>query len=191
VTFTILAQGIDLPDIELVVQYQLTATMCILWQRLGRSGRGPGTQATGVVIVEPKHFDDEKAKRRKAVEARAAKKRKAAHKELQQEESRKRPRKEELLPLSEDHPIPPSSEDDTLMDTTSDIAQEKIRCSPTSKRSGRAKRPPKFNSKAPQLVEAGVDKFINSHLVPNAEDRCRRRAINRYFGNPTERELDI
>ncbi|KAF8593383.1 P-loop containing nucleoside triphosphate hydrolase protein, partial [Ceratobasidium sp. AG-I] len=67
--------GIDIPDVELVVQYQLPVSLSVLWQRLGRAARDPKRHARGVVLVEKKHFEEDKERRRKAAETRQANKR--------------------------------------------------------------------------------------------------------------------
>lgn len=46
----------DLPDIEIVVQYKATCTLCALWQRFGRAARGIGNKGTAILLVEKKHF---------------------------------------------------------------------------------------------------------------------------------------
>lgn len=52
-----LCQGLDIPDIELVIQWGYTASLCTLFQRLGRAARNAGIEATGVYLVEQEHFD--------------------------------------------------------------------------------------------------------------------------------------
>ncbi|KAF8985860.1 hypothetical protein BDQ17DRAFT_1259965, partial [Cyathus striatus] len=47
-------QGMDLPDIKLVVQWKATCGLCALWQRFGRAARGEGQDGTAVLIVEKK-----------------------------------------------------------------------------------------------------------------------------------------
>ncbi|KAH8984091.1 hypothetical protein EDB86DRAFT_2810977, partial [Lactarius hatsudake] len=49
--------GLDLRDVELVVQWRHTKSLCMLWQRLGCAARDPSTEATGIYIVEPKFMD--------------------------------------------------------------------------------------------------------------------------------------
>ncbi|KAG8725193.1 hypothetical protein FRC09_006429 [Ceratobasidium sp. 395] len=50
--------GIDIPDIDLVVQYQLPQKFCILYQRIGRAARGYGRTARVVIIADPRYFDN-------------------------------------------------------------------------------------------------------------------------------------
>ncbi|KDQ31886.1 hypothetical protein PLEOSDRAFT_1028795, partial [Pleurotus ostreatus PC15] len=73
--------GLDLPNIKVVIQWKTTASLCSIWQRIGRAARGDGSTAKAVVFVEKKYLDvnrqkkDEKATQR-LVKA-ATKKRKA------------------------------------------------------------------------------------------------------------------
>ncbi|KAI0337895.1 P-loop containing nucleoside triphosphate hydrolase protein, partial [Trametopsis cervina] len=69
--------GIDIPDVSLVIQFRATCTLIELWQRFGRWGRSRETEATGIFLVEPKHFDEEREKAAKRKElGQAVKKRK-------------------------------------------------------------------------------------------------------------------
>ncbi|EJF60696.1 hypothetical protein DICSQDRAFT_62436, partial [Dichomitus squalens LYAD-421 SS1] len=54
-------QGVDISDIEVIVQWRVTYPMNALWQRFGRAARGAGKEAIAVLLAEPKYFDDEKA----------------------------------------------------------------------------------------------------------------------------------
>ncbi|KAF8988678.1 hypothetical protein BDQ17DRAFT_1257558 [Cyathus striatus] len=47
-------QGMDLPDINIVVQYKATSDLCTLWQCFGHAAHSAGKQATGILLVEPK-----------------------------------------------------------------------------------------------------------------------------------------
>ncbi|EPQ50051.1 P-loop containing nucleoside triphosphate hydrolase protein [Gloeophyllum trabeum ATCC 11539] len=78
--------GMDLPDIDTIVQWKATCTMCALWQRFGRGARDFRRTAFALFLVEPKHFDGEKEKAAKAKARREAnKKRKAiAHQDSNQ-----------------------------------------------------------------------------------------------------------
>jgi len=66
-----LTQGIDLHDIELVIQWKVTCDPCILWQRFGRAARDKHLRATALLFVESKDCDpteEKKTRKRKAVE---------------------------------------------------------------------------------------------------------------------------
>ncbi|KAF7967710.1 hypothetical protein HWV62_33295 [Athelia sp. TMB] len=71
--------GVDLPDIELVIQWRASCDLCTLWQRFGRAARMQSMTGTALFLVESKYFDEAKAKKVKAAEKR---KRKAAEKAL-------------------------------------------------------------------------------------------------------------
>ncbi|THU88371.1 P-loop containing nucleoside triphosphate hydrolase protein, partial [Dendrothele bispora CBS 962.96] len=69
--------GLDVPDIELVVQWGYIDSLCTLAQRLGRGGRSLLCEARGVYLVESQYFDATKAAKaeraRKREEAKAQK----------------------------------------------------------------------------------------------------------------------
>ena len=50
-------QGIDLKDIDLVIQWKVTCDPCMMWQRFGRGARDKSVQATALLFVEPKDLD--------------------------------------------------------------------------------------------------------------------------------------
>jgi len=52
-------QGMDIPDIELVVQYMVPTALSILTQRFGRVGRS-GQPALAILLVEPSVFQTKK-----------------------------------------------------------------------------------------------------------------------------------
>ena len=82
-------QGIDLKDIELVVQWKVTCDPCILWQRFGRAARDKCLQATGLLFVESKDCDlveEPKTCKRKAVEEGDK-----AHPQLKRPKKKERP----------------------------------------------------------------------------------------------------
>ncbi|KAI0641185.1 P-loop containing nucleoside triphosphate hydrolase protein [Trametes meyenii] len=75
--------GIDIPDIEVVVQWRVTCDMDSLWQRFGRAARGPGTEAIAVLFAEAKYFNQEKESAAKRSEDRKhAAEKKSAEMEL-------------------------------------------------------------------------------------------------------------
>ena len=67
-------QGMDLPDVSIVVQWKATCDMCMLWQRFGRGARGSGQTATAILLVEKKDTEEE----RQSKAAKAARKREKA-----------------------------------------------------------------------------------------------------------------
>ena len=92
-----LVQGIDLKDIELVIQWKVTCDPCILWQRFGRAARDKRLQATALLFVESKDCDP--------VEEKKTRKRKVAEEGDKAHPQSKRPKKKERPPpmiLAED-----------------------------------------------------------------------------------------
>jgi superfamily II DNA/RNA helicase len=65
------SQGIDLPDICVIIQWRVRCSMCTLWQRFGRGARSPHNSAIAILFAESRYFDDEKEKARKAKARRA------------------------------------------------------------------------------------------------------------------------
>jgi superfamily II DNA/RNA helicase len=60
------SQGIDLPDIRIVIQWCVRCGMCTLWQRFGRGARSPAIATVAILFAEAQYYDDEKEKARKA-----------------------------------------------------------------------------------------------------------------------------
>jgi superfamily II DNA/RNA helicase len=49
----------DLPDVEIVVQWKATCDLCTLWQHFGRVARGQGKEGVAILLVEKKDTDEE------------------------------------------------------------------------------------------------------------------------------------
>lgn len=77
---THIAQGMDLPDVKVVVQYRATCGLCMLWQRFGRGARGDDVEATGVLLVEKKDTEGARKKKIERATKRAESKMRAATK---------------------------------------------------------------------------------------------------------------
>lgn len=78
----IFLQGLDLSDIELIVQWKVPTSMNTLWQRFGRAARGYGRFAFAILIAEKEHFDEERERKALLAEKRKqqpSRKRKRAH----------------------------------------------------------------------------------------------------------------
>lgn len=69
------AQGMDLPDIQLVIQWKATCDLCTLWQRFGCGGRGSDQLATAILLVEKKDPNEERLQKAERAAKRKAKKR--------------------------------------------------------------------------------------------------------------------
>ncbi|KAF7793204.1 hypothetical protein EIP86_004313 [Pleurotus ostreatoroseus] len=78
--------GVDLKDIEIIVQWRCFCDLDTLWQRFGRAARGRNTEGLAVFFAEPKYFDDVKAMAAQRAEERQRK----ADEKASAEEQRKR-----------------------------------------------------------------------------------------------------
>ncbi|KAJ3555330.1 hypothetical protein NM688_g2638 [Phlebia brevispora] len=85
--FYAFGMGVDMRDIEIVVQWRTTCTLDALWQRFGRAARDPSLEAIVVLFVEARYFDDAKAI---AAERTVEKKRKEARKAVERETSKRK-----------------------------------------------------------------------------------------------------
>ncbi|KAF9788745.1 P-loop containing nucleoside triphosphate hydrolase protein [Thelephora terrestris] len=83
--------GIDLKDIDLVVQWKVTCDPCMLWQRFGRGARDKDVQATALLFVESKDLDP--------VDATDGRKRKAPEEEGKTDPKSKRAKKDKPVPM--------------------------------------------------------------------------------------------
>ena len=79
----------DLPDIQLIIQWRASCDLCTLWQRFGRAVCDLKLQGQALFLVESKYFDA--AKKAKAVAA-AELKRKAVEREAGKAPPKKRAR---------------------------------------------------------------------------------------------------
>lgn len=50
-------QGMDIPDIRVVVQWCVPSDLCTLWQRFGRAARDPKEEGLAVLFVESRYQD--------------------------------------------------------------------------------------------------------------------------------------
>ncbi|KAI0632073.1 P-loop containing nucleoside triphosphate hydrolase protein [Trametes polyzona] len=82
--------GMDVSNIEVVMQWKMTCDLNTLCQRFGRAARGFGTQALAILFVEAKFFDDEKA----AAAVRSQKRHEADAQKAARKEATKRKRAE-------------------------------------------------------------------------------------------------
>jgi superfamily II DNA/RNA helicase len=63
----------DIPNIEIVVQWKAPSDICTLWQRFGRAARGAGKTAVAILLVEKKDLEEERlSKAEKAAKKKTA-----------------------------------------------------------------------------------------------------------------------
>ncbi|KAF7309131.1 ATP-dependent DNA helicase RecQ [Mycena kentingensis (nom. inval.)] len=151
--------GLDLPDIELVIQWGYIASLSTLIQRLGRVGRNPQMQARGVYFVESAHFDAAKARA-----AEAAAKRKAPEGDGPAKKKRKG-REGKIVKIALD---------------AVDRAEETAWCTANA-----APGSPEFPSPN-GMDQSEYDERMMSMLVNSASrGLCVRLVANAYFKNPS------
>jgi ERCC4-related helicase len=51
-------QGMDLTDINIIMQYHAMCNLCMLWQRFGRGARRAGREAVEILLVDKKHTEE-------------------------------------------------------------------------------------------------------------------------------------
>ncbi|KAJ3560032.1 hypothetical protein NP233_g11097 [Leucocoprinus birnbaumii] len=68
--------GMDIPDVDVVVQWMPPLDMSTLWQRFGRGARGEGLNATAILLVNKNHTLEERLKAEARTRERELKKRK-------------------------------------------------------------------------------------------------------------------
>lgn len=71
-----LFKGIDVPNVELIVHYQVAKSLCVLFQRFGRGARDTSLTAKAILLAEPGYFTEVREKRKRDAEVRALRKQK-------------------------------------------------------------------------------------------------------------------
>ena len=171
----------DLPDIEIVVQWKATCSLCSMWQRFGRGARGEGVNATAILLFEKKDLHEE------SLTEPGPQKRKAC------EELRSNSKRPALASLNRDKHTDSAVETSVAGSSSSgggrvgsgptmdECRRQFIRCDSTANvlkgAKARGKRPP-------IAVGSAMDSFIN----PPSALNCRRMVVNVYFGNDKARE---
>ncbi|KLO16401.1 P-loop containing nucleoside triphosphate hydrolase protein [Schizopora paradoxa] len=102
--------GVDIPDIELIIQWRTTCDMDTLQQRFGRAARSPDKEARAILLVDPKYTDEEK-------KAKEERKRKRKRKNAKEKSSNKRQRTIGDLEQGNIPQIPPLLEAETQYPT--------------------------------------------------------------------------
>ncbi|KZT63806.1 hypothetical protein DAEQUDRAFT_770277 [Daedalea quercina L-15889] len=92
--------GLDLPDIQLIVQWKVPTSLNTIWQRFGRGARADQVEADAVLITEKHYFDDEHAER----DARNAQRRANAAKRKKKQKVPDSPSKRQAIADAADKP---------------------------------------------------------------------------------------
>jgi superfamily II DNA/RNA helicase len=189
----------DLPDIEIVVQWKATCELSMLWQRFGRAARGTGQEATGILLVEKKDTDEERIKKVDRAAKRKRMKDNLNKVGIKSEETHKRralaDRSTNIHAKVEVVDIDVGSCDDKNVDnngieaatnpgTLDSIGLEECRAQYASE--GRAEKQQIVQVRGHQGPQVGsaLDDFIN----PRGRFRCRRMVLMLFFGNDKTRE---
>ncbi|KAG8710059.1 hypothetical protein FRC11_004919 [Ceratobasidium sp. 423] len=178
--------GIDISDIDLVVQYQLPSKYCSVSQHFGRAARDPSRTAKAILLIEPKYFDDVKQKaqeRSQKIQATKLARKRVVEVDFLEMSNPKRQR------------IGLDTSQGTTQDMNNDEAVVKIEepdnesqlqlLDPSSvQTSSSRRRQPKPRGE----IELVMDQYINIHLRPNDHPldtrHCRREPGNQYFATP-------
>ncbi|KAF6764720.1 P-loop containing nucleoside triphosphate hydrolase protein [Ephemerocybe angulata] len=198
--------GMDIPDIEIAIQWKATVDLCTLWQRFGRVARGPGKVGTAILLVEKKDTAEERAAKEKKAEE---KKKKAQDKKKKAEEKADKatlkraaldqgnqPTKRRVLgdrmgvavngeagpsgsrqPIAlNEQPAPPTAVTAAITKKVDDVEARRARYSRAP--ASESNKTKRFQSKGVEIGSA-MDDFINAHVC----HECRRVAPNVYFHN--------
>jgi len=196
----------DLPDVELVVQWKATCDLCTLWQRFGHAGRGSDQLATAILLVEKKDTNEERllkadrAAKRKAKKKEGIRTKRMAKDQLNTQRKRPGLANQNVDEGRVNDPDPDHDDIDTDNDHDVDVEMEEDdtggnqgadeECCARYRNEGRSKITT-GSSHVERGVEVGsaMDDYINS-------DSCRRKIPTLFFGNDKTRmsklnELDL
>ena len=193
----------DLPDIELVVQWKATCELSMLWQRFGRAARGAGQEATAILLVEKKDTDEERIKKAGRAAKRKRKKDDLSKTGIKKElevETHKRPAladrstnihvKVEVVDLDVDSCDNEHDDNNRIEATKPGILDS----NGLEERRAQYANEGRDDSERQQIVQvrghqgpqmgSALDDFIN----PRGRFRCRRTVLMLFFGNDKTRE---
>jgi superfamily II DNA/RNA helicase len=156
----------DVPNVELVVQWKATCTLSTLWQRFGRGGQNPALEATAVFLVEKEHFDEIRKKKEETKKRKAAKAATSV--------PTKRPRTQAtstVLQTSESVDVEGTS-DDSADESENKLEEMRRRYLELGNKPGR--------KSTKRTLEPVMDDFINAGT---RKFPCRQLPLNVYFEN--------
>lgn len=175
----------DIRDIELIIQWLYTDSLCTLSQRLGRGGRDPDTEATGIYLVEPDYFDANKLAKAKRKKKREEKKRPKE----QPHSSVKRRRIHGSQDVSHVREVDEegSDSDDYESDGDDDehIIQPPVLVFASNSGDDSSALPHPKGLSIEEYEKIVMDTYINA----GSRRLCRRRIQNEYFQNHLARKL--
>ncbi|PPQ97754.1 hypothetical protein CVT26_001802 [Gymnopilus dilepis] len=171
--------GLNLPDVELVIQWRYVASLCTLTQRLGRGGRRQGTNARGIYLVEPQYFDGAKKK------VTYGKKRKGRKNGPSSRLKRQKTTTIVLEGVEERGDLRNEEEDDESASEQDENMEEAETQTQASPESGDLPRTPTTLPNPVDVPDEEEYDFIIMDAFINARARgiCRREVLDHYFGN--------
>jgi hypothetical protein len=155
--------------------------MCTLWQRFGRTARDASEHGCAILLVEAKHFDEEKDKKE------ANKKWKATN--LESGKPRKRRAIASRPKLDLPVPVPSAEEDLETEEPPNELQKEPVSDGGLDKLCGTAYRLARVGKLLPTETVKASKKFkmeLAMEDLINADTRgfgCRRRVFQVFFGS--------
>ncbi|KAF8971523.1 P-loop containing nucleoside triphosphate hydrolase protein, partial [Flammula alnicola] len=154
--------GLDIPDVQIIVQWKVPKDLNTLMQRFGRGGRNFSLEATAILIAEPKWFYDEHLKKcERNLKRKRARQNTNTHRDASD------------LEPEEASNVNTTILDDIIMGKNPQEVEEKIlRIGETTKKQSSKKR----------TIDNAMKLFINAKWL-SGRKRCRRYHSNRYYDN--------
>ncbi len=182
----------DLPNIQVVVQWKATCDMCTLWQRFGRAARGSGQSAIAILLVEKKDMEKDRQARaeraRKEKEGIGTKQKATDH---QEDRPSKRSRTLTAQTSNDSNSTPPISASSpnapsTSPNFTAQVKEERRKLYSTRAVLKTVTKLKRGKGKARSPTEVVMDDYINTTYV---HLKCRVEVPTLYFNNDKAREL--
>ncbi|TFK18252.1 P-loop containing nucleoside triphosphate hydrolase protein [Coprinopsis marcescibilis] len=180
--------GMDIPDIDFVIQWRAPRDMCTLWQRFGRVARGKDRTGVAIFLVDKKdtdearHLKEQKLNEKKKKDVKAGAKRKAAEHDHSSSPSKRAALADRTINTNNqpNNPQPPciDESDAVLIAEHTEMYRRQGLDNPQNK-------PIRGQSRTVQLGSA-LDDFINS----KTRNECRRKWPNVYFLNNDAHQND-
>jgi superfamily II DNA/RNA helicase len=197
----------DLPDIEIVVQWKATCELSMLWQRFGRAARGTGKEAIAILLVEKKDTNEERVKKADRAVKRKQKKENSTKRKAKTEDLKQRRHKRPALVDRSTNIQVKAEADDTDIgscdgedddkgfegfeaanpDDLDSVGLEECRAQyANQERADKSQVVQARGHQGPQIGSA-LDDFIND----GGRFRCRRTVLMLFFGNDKTRECCV
>ena len=178
----------DLPDIEIVVQWKATCDLCTLWQHFGHVARGQGKEGVAILLVEKKDTKEERA----AKAERAAKRKTKIKEGIRTGRKRKAVQQggrtvlaDRSLSVNQEMAEPVVPIDPAKAAEIAFLEERRVHYAHREKSSHGRFEPPKGKTRPDLEIGSPMDDFIN----PPDEINCRRVVPTLFFQNDQTREF--